>query len=114
MLAVLERAARALGIAGEAGPFTPGGDREDTAAAQQQQGGGDDDGRGEAARRRPRPQAAPPGLRQRAPPGAAGAVDAAAVEMLVSMGFDEASATSALYQAGGDVTLAAELLLAAA
>jgi hypothetical protein len=34
--------------------------------------------------------------------------------MLVSMGFDEASATSALYQAGGDVTLAAELLLAAA
>jgi hypothetical protein len=34
--------------------------------------------------------------------------------MLTNMGFDDAAATSALYQAGGDVTLAAELLLASA
>jgi hypothetical protein len=113
-LAVLERAARALGIAGEAAASAPGDSRDAAAQQQQPQGGGSDD-RGDTAPRRRRAEqpAAQAGPRRRAPPAPA-AVDAAAVEVLTSMGFDADAALSALHQAAGDVTLAAELLLAAA
>ena len=111
VLAVLERAAHTLGIAGEAAASAPGGGQRDAAQAQRR---GSTDGDGDAAPRRRRAQPAPPpGLRQRASSGAAsGGFDATAVGVLTAMGFDEAAATSALHQASGDVALAAELLLA--
>jgi hypothetical protein len=61
-----------------------------------------------AAAARPVPQSRP----HAAPPVAAPPVSEDAIDALCQMGFDRRDAIAALQHGGGDVTLAAELLLA--